>query len=173
MIENNETVYLEWFAKESPCPPWQKPYRATWTIAGQRRSLSGGPGPTGYDLHVGHAATLIEGHMVKLWSAEAVRMPTHTEAEVGGKSTWAGMGVSLNTTSIDPGFRGHIMLEATYHPEWQGWWAWFVSKFRPRTLTLPEGVPIGTLKFHYLTTPRDYGSTGQYNNQKVDDLRRM
>lgn len=90
-------------------------------------------------------------------------MPRGMAAALGGKSTWARLGVSLNTTMIDGGFNGHITIEITYNPLWRGWWSYIKSVFWPRTLTIPAGTGIGTLIFM-----RTHGSAaydGKYQHQ--------
>lgn len=167
MIENRYDTYAPWIAKNR-----QSESKRAFYQLDRVHSLSGGPCPIGYDIHNRDRAILREGHMVKLWTHEEVDIPHNVAVSVTTKSTLAGLGVHLNTTMIDPGFRGCVMLEAALQPPWNGLLAHWAGIIRPRTLNIPKGAPIGTLIFHYTAGMADYGDAGLYQDQTADDERR-
>ena len=70
-------------------------------------------------------------------SFEYFRMPRHLKARVGGKSTLARSGISINTTDIEAGWNGFLVIEiANLAPS-------------PARLYLCEG--IGQVEFSQLT----------------------
>lgn len=156
MIENRPEVYA----------PFISPFRAKKErdeVLGLR--VSRGPSECGYDVRLWEPIELIQGYSVLASTHESVGMPMHMAADVMGKSTWARLGVSLNTTKVDPGYNGPITIEITYNPPWDGWWANLKSLFWPRRLKLPAGVGIGTLVFTNLAHAVQYD--GKYGRHKA------
>lgn len=70
-------------------------------------------------------------------SFEEFVMPPDVIGKVADKSTWARMGVAVQNTIIEPGWRGFLTLELTYTP---------VSWRRPR-LHIPAGTGIAQVLF--------------------------
>lgn len=86
-------------------------------------------------------------------SAEYIRMPSTALALVLGKSTYARAGIFLNTTPLEPGWRGYITLEI------------YNATDLPAVLYPDEGIGQ-ILFFDSETMPiRDYGTGGKYQNQ--------
>lgn len=55
------------------------------------------------------------GAFILAMSYERVRMPRDCYGVVMGKSTWARLGISLNTTMIEPEWEGYITIEVSNH----------------------------------------------------------
>lgn len=125
--------------------------------------VSSGMVESGYDITLGEDVVLYQGHAVLGVSAEHVNMPSNMAARLIGKSTWARLGVHLNVTEIDPGFRGWVTLEITYMPLWEGWLRHLAGIVWPRRLRIPAGTGIGCLQFVYTSTPAEY--RGKYDQQ--------
>lgn len=144
MIQNSKTEYCTWV---HPFSAKKSRERVMPSAEHAMLHVSKGPSECGYDIALSAPVKLYQGYAHLASTTEWVSMPTLYAAELVGKSTWARLGVSLNTTQVDPGFRGHVTIEITWNPLWRGWWSHLKSKIIPRTLTLPAGVGIGTLVF--------------------------
>ena len=83
---------------------------------------------------------------------EEVQMPSDLVGIVHDKSTWARQGLSVFNTVIEPGWKGFLTLELTYHGT--------------KRLHIPAGPGIAQVIFHWLTDPAAY--KGSYQNQ-VDE----
>ena len=81
-------------------------------------------------------------------------MPRDCLAYVKDKSTWARLGVLVQNTVIEPGWRGHLTLELSC--EGNG------------TIHIPAGSPIAQIVFHKLDEPTEqpYPEDGKYQDQK-------
>ena len=87
-------------------------------------------------------------------TVEHFNVPDNIAVLAVGKSTWARLGVILNVTPIEPGFKGTVVIELA------------------NTTTLPvrvhAGMGIGQFVFHELDRPCEvsYGDRGgKYQNQ--------
>lgn len=159
MIQNDRHRYGVYLTPYAP----KKAHQHFTLGAGQTLNISHGPSECGYDVRLGKAVTLIQGYTTLAVTLEHVAMPVNLAATVATKSTWARLGLCLNTAPIDPGFQGHITIEITWSPLWRGWWEHLKSIFAPRTMTIPAGVGLGTLVFQPLVVPGNY--SGKYQNQ--------
>jgi dCTP deaminase len=116
--------------------------------------LSYGESLAGYDVRLAHAVELIAGHTVLGVTLEHFDMPTDLLGRVHDKSTWARLGVHVQNTVIEPGWRGYLTLELTYLP--------LVG-----AASLPQpgaGFPIAQIIFEELDRPVD-AYRGKYQNQ--------
>ena len=161
MIENRPTAYAPYIK------PWlpekvRQPVYVHMDGMIHKLAVSHGPSECGYDVRLAEGVELRAGHAVLAATHEWVGMPLHLSADVVGKSTWARLGVSLNTTKVDPGFSGAITLEITYNPLWAGWWPYYRGLLIPRSLFIPAGAGIGTVVFHTLASHADYSRTGKF-----------
>jgi dCTP deaminase len=165
MIRNS----LRWDRVVSPSLP---PKTAT-------RGLSAGESYTGYDLRIGDqwavfsdddlATAVILGmpssypemHMktgdavlrpaqtILAHTLETVSIPIDCVGILVGRSTAARLGVMLNVTPIEPGWRGQITLE--------------ITNVSPRKIIIPAGSGIAQLLLMQTEAYRSY--TGRYENQ--------
>ncbi|BBF92650.1 dCTP deaminase [Blastochloris tepida] len=112
-----------------------------------------GLGPAGYDVRLCNGVTLAHDSPVVLGATfEYFKMPADVLAYVKDKSTWARRGLFVQNTVIEPGWRGFLTLELTYHGR--------------DMLHVPAGTPIAQIIFHLLTRPTDSPYSGKYQDQK-------
>lgn len=91
------------------------------------------------------------GHFVLGSSIEEFDMPNHLMGQVLNKSTWARKGLDASmTTNIEPGWKGFLTLELTYHGQGE--------------LHIPTGSGICQVMFHEIKEPAEY--VGKYQNQE-------
>lgn len=163
MHENRPQVYAPYIRPFVPEKVRQPVYvRMDGEV--HRLMVSHGPSECGYDVRLAEDVEIRAGyratpHAVTL---EWVGMPLHMDAEVWGKSTYARLGVSLNTTKVDPGFDGAVTIEMTWAPDWRGLlWHWR-NVICPRRLIIPAGTGIATLVYTTLAATADYKRHGKY-----------
>jgi len=82
---------------------------------------------------------------------EKVILPSNVRATVCDKSSWARLGLAVQNTKIDPGFRGHITLELSNHGH--------------DVLEIHEGEAIAQLEFALLLEPTEMPYQGKYQDQ--------
>lgn len=131
--------------------------------------LTYGLGPCGIDLRVAEDVLLYRQGSVIMepgaWSTRApsfalascmeyFTMPANLLGVVHDKSTWARMGLAVQNTVIEPGWRGYLTLELTYHGN-------------AETLRIAAGSPICQVIFHLLDEPTDALYGGKYQDQKA------
>lgn len=85
---------------------------------------------------------------------EQFQMPHDIVGIVHDKSTWARRGLAVQNTVIEPGWRGFLTLELTFHGK--------------GVLIIPAGSPIAQILFHRLddTTDQPYPEAGKYMDQE-------
>jgi dCTP deaminase len=131
------------------------------------RGMSYGLSSSGYDIRVEFAQgvrqlALASPRSSKLtWpvsfalaaTIEHFKMPDNVLGIVHDKSTWARVGIAVQNTVIEPGWRGHLTLELTNHGD--------------SDITICEGDPIAQVVFHWLDMPTEhpYPDTGKYQDQ--------
>lgn len=138
MIENRPAIYGPWISGFSP-----RAERDVVTIGGQELRISRGPSECGYDVTLAAPVIVRKGYTVLGVTKEVLTMPEYMSAVVVCKSTWARLGVKVNSAAakVDPGFRGAVTLEISYDPLWE-------PGLDPlELLDIPAGVGIGTLVF--------------------------
>lgn len=114
-------------------------------------TLSFGLGPASYDVRLENEVVSPPRSFRLGVTTEFFRIPSSILAVVHDKSTWARLGIAVQNTILDPGFRGFVTLEITNHGE-QTW------HFQP-------GTPIAQIVFHQLSAPTDRPYSGKYQNQ--------
>ena len=120
----------------------------------KEQGVSWGMSEAGYDIRVKQDLWLHPFRRFTLASSvEGFSMPSDLVAIVHDKSTWARLGVAVQNTVIEPGWKGFLTLEITYH----GWGA----------VRIPAGSGIAQVVFHEVKHPRIYN--GKYQNQ-IDDV---
>jgi dCTP deaminase len=85
-------------------------------------------------------------------TVEKFTMPFDVAGVVCDKSTWARLGVAVQNTYIDPGWKGWLTLEISNNSE--------------KTVFIPKGCPIAQIVFHLLFKPVIVGYAGKYQDQE-------
>ena len=112
-----------------------------------------GLGPAGYDVRIRENPFLSFGEKASLASTiEHFNMPDDCLAYVKDKSTWARRFVTVQNTVIEPGWRGVLTLEVTYHGLGR--------------ISIPAGAPIAQIIFHRLDEPTEAPYNGKYQDQE-------
>lgn len=94
---------------------------------------------------------LLPGCFVLATTYETIDLPGDIEGSVKDKSTLARLGLAVQNTVLEPGWRGEITLELSNHG--------------PHKIVLREGMPIAQVQFRKIEwplTPYD----GRYQNQE-------
>ena len=119
--------------------------------------LTYGLGPASYDVRLAEEMSILPGQFVLASTLEHFNMPTNLIGVVHDKSTWARMGLVVQNTLIDPGWRGHLTLELTLH-----------QPADRMGLVIEAGAPIAQIVFHMLDEPTDhpYPPDGKYQDQQ-------
>lgn len=110
-----------------------------------------GLGPAGYDIRVNQDLWMWPGRFTLASSIEYFNIPDNLLPVVADKSTWARRGLTVQTTVIEPGWKGFLTLELKN----QSWWPFFIRK----------GMPIAQILFHTLSQTTDRPYAGKYQNQ--------
>jgi dCTP deaminase len=108
-------------------------------------------GPAGYDVRVAENFILQPGDFRLASTIEKFCMSRKLVGFVHDKSTWARLGVALQNTVIEPGWRGFLTLEISNHGK--------------NPIRIGTGMPIAQIIFHStdrLCEPYD----GKYQDQK-------
>jgi len=85
-------------------------------------------------------------------TVEKFAMPLDVAGIVCDKSTWARLGIAVQNTYIDPGWKGWLTLEISNNGE--------------QVVHIPKGCPIAQIVFHQLLRPVIQGYTGKYQDQE-------
>lgn len=96
------------------------------------------------------ATRLAPGHMVLARTVETFTMPPDVCGEAFGKSTWARCGITLNTTLIEPAWKGTLTLE--------------ISNIGSNPVLLTAGLGICQIRFMRGARPES-GYSGKYMGQ--------
>ncbi len=126
----------------------------------EETNLSYGCGAASYDVRLAEDTHLYEGLVTLASTVEHFTMPHNVCGVVHDKSSLARAGVLVQNTFIDPGWRGYLTLEISYHQ----------LSLPPRvtkSLVLASGTPIAQIVFHYLDEPTEQPYSGQYQDQKT------
>ena len=119
--------------------------------------LTYGLSPAGYDVRTAEEVSILPGQFVLVSTLERFDMPLDMLGVVHDKSTWARMGLAVQNTVIEPGWRGYLTLELTLH-----------QPADRMGLVIEAGSPIAQIVFHLLDEPTDqpYPSDGKYQDQE-------
>lgn len=85
-------------------------------------------------------------------TVEKFTMPLDVAAVVHDKSTWARLGIAVQNTYIDPGWKGWLTLEISNNGE--------------EAVTIPKGSPIAQIVFSQLLRPVLTPYQGKYQDQE-------
>lgn len=114
--------------------------------------MSAGCSHAGYDIRVAEDLLLWPMGFALASTVEMFDMPKDVLGVVHDKSTWARLGIAVQNTVIEPGWRGYLTLEISNNR----WWP----------LRIKAGSPIAQVLFHVLDQPVD-GYSGKYQNQEA------
>ncbi len=136
-------------------------------------NLSYGCGAASYDVRLSEDTYLYTGLVTLASTVEHFTMPDNVCGIVHDKSSLARVGVLVQNTFIDPGWRGHLTLEISYHflNPWKS--SKDQSSLKPlldpdaEFFDLSEGTPIAQIVFHYLDEQTLKPYSGQYQDQQT------
>jgi dCTP deaminase len=114
-----------------------------------------GLGGAGYDIRVKlerDEVALPRGGFLLATTVEYLALPADLVGEVKDKSSWARLGLAVQNTTIEPGWRGYLTLELSYHGP-------------ADLLVLRDGDPIAQIAFKQLDRPTDRPYEGRYQDQ--------
>ena len=128
-----------------------EPFHERTRLHGMTFGLS----PAGYDVRIAEEVIVQPGnHFVILASTiERFTFPTNILGRLCDKSSWARLGLLVQNTVMEPGWRGHLTLELTYHGR--------------NLLRIPAGSPIGQVIFEMLAEHTEQPYEGKYQDQKA------
>lgn len=116
-----------------------------------RTGTTFGLGPAGYDVRLAESLRLAPGCFSLASTVEHFYMPDDCIAFVHDKSTLARMGLAVQNTVIEPGWRGHLTLELTCHGD--------------QEIGLEPGDPVAQIVLHLLDQPTEQPYAGRYQDQ--------
>ena len=123
------------------------PCRDNEKLFGVSRGLS----HAGYDLSLdGHVVVPSKG-LTLAAAQELFTMPDDLVGVVHDKSTWARIGLTVQNTVVEPGWRGYLTLELVNHTN--------------IAIALPNGVGIAQVVFHRMERPSSRPYNGKYQDQ--------
>lgn len=114
--------------------------------------MSFGLSVAGYDVRIAENFTIKEGEFCLASTLEQFAMPNDVLGEVKDKSTLARLGLAVQNTVIEPGWRGFLTLELTNHGS--------------NELVIKAGMPIAQVVFSRLEAPAEKPYDGKYQNQE-------
>ena len=112
--------------------------------------MSGGLSYCGYDLCLFEDVSIFAGKYALAVSEERFTMPNNVVGFIHDKSSWARMGIMVQNTVVEPGWKGYLTLELTNHSE--------------VLMNISAGTPIAQVVFSYIDEPSE-GYSGKYQNQ--------
>lgn len=113
--------------------------------------FSFGLSSAGYDIRIAQTIKLRPNEFALCSSWEKFHVPNDIMQFVKDKSSWARLGLSVQNTVIEPGWRGFLTLELNNHGR--------------NTLIIEEGAPIAQIIFHRLEEATEAPYTGKYQDQ--------
>lgn len=109
----------------------------------------------GYDVRIAEDVEMMRGDFTLASTIERFNMPTDLCGLVKDKSSWARLGLTVQNTVIEAGWRGFLTLELTMHARGR--------------LVIPRGTPIAQIIFQLLDAPTEqpYPEDGKYQDQEA------
>lgn len=120
--------------------------------------LTYGLGPAGYDIRIRDSVAVRAGMNTLACSIEHFNIPNDVLGTLCDKSSLARLGLQVQNTVLEPGWRGYLTLELTYAPKMALW----------GSLVLHAGQPIAQVIFHRLDEPTEQPYEGKYQDQAAD-----
>lgn len=114
--------------------------------------MSYGLSSAGYDIRLAQDIIIYPWGFALGSSMEHFNMPDNLIGIVHSKSSWARLGVSVDNTVIEPGWKGYLTLELSNHLD--------------ERIVITKGHPIAQIIFHQLDLPTDAPYRGKYQNQE-------
>lgn len=111
------------------------PFHKRTTLNGMSFGLS----HAGYDIRVREELDMAPGDFVLASAFEHIVMPNNVIGFIKDKSTLARLGVALQNTVIEPGWRGNLTLEISNHGR--------------ERVCVPAGSPIAQILFARIDKP--------------------
>lgn len=111
-----------------------------------------GLGPAGYDIRIGEDLFIPPGGFILGSALEKFNIPYQLLGIVHDKSTWARLGLAVQNTVLEPGWRGYPTIELSNHSS--------------QILSIKRGMPICQVIFHILDKPTNIPYDGKYQDQK-------
>lgn len=121
-----------------------------------------GLGPASYDVRIDQTVTLKPGERALASTMEFFDMPTNVVGEVMDKSSWARLGLSVQNTHIDPGWRGFLTLELKNENKPSPWWRFWDKS---NVLIIRTGMPVAQIKFEFTDAPVEEPYNGKFQDQ--------
>lgn len=114
--------------------------------------MTAGLSCAGYDIRTKQAVTMEPGDFALLSSIEHFWMPADVIGRVCDKSTWARRGIAVQTTVIEPSWKGWLTLEVSNHGR--------------DTIMIEAGDPIAQVLFEQMAAPPERPYDGRYQDQE-------
>lgn len=111
-----------------------------------------GVGPAGIDLRIAEHILLSPGDFKLASCIEYFNMPDNLLGVVHDKSTWARLGLCVQNTVIEPGWKGYLTVELTNHSK--------------SDIKILSSSPVCQVVFHILDVNTNEPYDGKYQNQK-------
>lgn len=105
----------------------------------------------GYDVRIAKSVILKSIGFCIAYTLEKFNMPLNVLGRVSDKSTLARMGLAVQNTIIEPGWRGHLTLELTNHST--------------DIISINQWEPIAQVIFEFLDEPAEAPYSGKYQDQ--------
>lgn len=106
----------------------------------------------GYDLSIDQDVTIGPGEFMLASTVERFALHDNIVAIIHDKSSLARVGLAVQNTVAEPGWRGYLTLELTNHSR--------------AKIYLREGCAICQAIFHYLDEPTELPYAGKYQDQE-------
>lgn len=106
----------------------------------------------GYDMRIDQHCFIKPGEFMLASSVETFTMPNNVVGIVHDKSSWARLGLAVQNTVLEPGWRGHLTIELSNH----GW----------QSLSIVKGTGIAQVIFHFLDRHTNQPYEGKYQDQR-------
>ena len=107
----------------------------------------------GYDLRIDQDLLMFPGDFELASAMEYFNLPNNVVGIVHDKSSLARLGIAVQNTVAEPGWRGHLTLELTNHSN-------SVRAFY-------KGDAVAQVIFHFLDEPTEQPYVGKYQDQEA------
>jgi dCTP deaminase len=105
-----------------------------------------------YDVRLDQQVRLPPHGFALASTLERFNMPADIAGTVRDKSSWARLGLAVQNTHLDPGWRGWLTVE--------------ISNHSPNEVVIDAGEPIAQIVFELLDAPTEQPYRGKYQNQE-------
>jgi dCTP deaminase len=127
--------------------------------------MSFGLSCSGYDIRIAEDRVIRPGGFVLASTMEKFDIPKNAVAEIKDKSTLARLGIAVQNTIAEPGWRGFLTLEISNHSQPRRWWEFWKPD---NTVHIKRGSPIAQAVFQFLDEPTEHPyCMGKYQDQEA------